>query len=146
MYDVTCDVDAIDDETFDQGDEHIRYITGGSNVCSVLSTDEAENKLLSIAPAEGQRPINMTDETFELICNLEQFPYGTGCFNPTRPTRITYRKYFQQRVLDVDGGFARDLDYLFTAQYIVESKQIFDDALHYIFRQKPASKLTASES
>ena len=90
-------------------------------MCSVLSTDEAESKLLSIAPAEGQRPLNiMTDESFELMCNPEKFPYGTGCFNQTRSTRITYRKYFQQRVLDVDGRFARDLDYLFTAQYIVE--------------------------
>ena len=38
------------------------------------------------------------------------------------------RKYFNQRLLDADGKFARDIEYLLTAQYAVESKQVADDA------------------
>ena len=37
-----------------------------------------------------------------------------------------------QRLLDVDARFARDLDYLFVAKYIVESKQVFDDANNFV--------------
>ena len=41
--------------------------------------------------------------------------------------KLTYRKNFNQRLLDVDGRIARDLDYLFVAQYIVEAKQVLYD-------------------
>ncbi len=55
--------------------------------------------------------------------NLDKFPIISGCFSTERPNKITYRKYFNQRLLDVDGRFARDTEYLFVAQYIVEAKQ-----------------------
>ena len=41
---------------------------------------------------------------------------------------LTVRKYFNQRLLDADGRFAKDVEYLLTAQYAVESKQVNDDA------------------
>ena len=45
--------------------------------------------------------------------------------------------------------FARDLDYLFVAQYIVEAKQIIDDGNNFIWHQKPGkgsgSRITASQ-
>ena len=53
-----------------------------------------------------------------------------------RLKEITQRKYFNQRILSVDGRFARDVEYLFAAQYAVEAKQIMDDA-NNIFRQHP---------
>ena len=54
--------------------------------------------------------------------------------------------YFNQHLLDVDGRFARDLDYLFVAQYIVEAKQVLDDGNNYR-RQKPqARQFTASQA
>ncbi len=65
-------------------------------------------------------------------------------------TEKSHRKYFNQRLLDVDGRFARDLDYLFVAQYIVEAKQILDDGNNFIWRQKPGrqiggDRITASQ-
>ena len=45
-----------------------------------------------------------------------------------RPIQPTIRKYFYQRLLDADGRFAKDIEYLLTAQYAVESKQVTDDA------------------
>ena len=65
-------------------------------------------------------------------------------FNTPRPKKLTTRKYFNQRLLDKDGRFAHDLDSIFTAQYTIESKQIFDDANNYIWRQKPSRTFTAS--
>ena len=69
----------------------------------------------------------MTDKDFEAMFNPNKFSYGTGAFSTSRPRKITYKKYLNQRLLDVDGRFARDLDHLFVAQYIVEAKQVFDD-------------------
>ena len=42
----------------------------------------------------------------------------------------------RQRILDVDGRFAKDIEYLFVAQYTVEAKQIRDDASNFILRQR----------
>ena len=69
------------------------------------------------------------------MSNPETFPISDGCFAAERPRKLTYRKYFNQRLLDVDGRFAKDIDYLFVAQYIVEAKQIVDDANNFIRRQ-----------
>ena len=59
--------------------------------------------------------------------------------NAERPRKLTYRKYFN-RLLDVGGRFACDVDYLFVAQYIVEAKQVLDDGNNYIWHQKPQSR------
>ena len=76
----------------------------------------------------------------------DKFPFGNGTFSSERRKKITYRKYFNQRPLDVDGRFARDLDYLFVAQYIVEAKQVFDDGNNFAWRQKPSRQFTAAQA
>ena len=48
--------------------------------------------------------------------------------------------------MDVDGRFARDLDYLFVAQYIVEAKQVRDDGNNFAMRQKPSRQFTAAQA
>ena len=97
--------------------------------------------IYSVAPAEGQTPIFiMNDIRFEEMFNPNKFCFDVGGFHTERCRKITYRKYFNQRLLDVDGRFAKDLDYFFVAQYIVESKQIHDDANNLIWRQKPAGQ------
>ena len=54
------------------------------------------------------------------MCNPTKYP-GGSC-------GLTHeREYFNQRLLDVDGRFAKDIEYLLTAQYAVESKQVADD-------------------
>ena len=79
----------------------------------------------------------MTDKNFEALCNPCNFLYGNGTCNTERERKLTHRKYFNQGLLGVDGRFAKDLDYLFVAQYTVESKQILDDCSHFIWRRKP---------
>ena len=137
----------LDDATIEEGDEHTRQITGGPQASMMsLNNPEAFGQIVSVAPAEGQKPLAiMTDSNFEAMCNPDKFCFGTGAFNTDRPRKLTYRKYFNQRLLDVDGKFVKDLDYLFVAQYIVEAKQVLDDANNFIWRQKPSRQFTASQ-
>ena len=46
----------------------------------------------------------------------------------TGEKKLTVHRYFNQRLLDADGRFYKDVEYLLTAQYAVESKQVADDA------------------
>ena len=88
----------------------------------------SEDSIFSVAPGEGQKPIAiLSDEHFEEMCNPTKYPYGNFGLKANREKRLTVRKYFNQRLLDVDGRFARDVEYLLTAQYAVESKQVVDD-------------------
>ena len=131
----------------DRGDQYSRQITGGLSATMMSVEDpEAFAEIVCLAPGEGQMPLYIfTDEHFESMSNPDKFPYGKGCFSDKRPCRLTYKKYFNQRLLNVDSRFASDTDYLFTAQYIVEAKQILDDCNHFIWRQKPGT-LTAGQA
>ena len=136
--------EVLDDATIEEGDMHA--CTPQESLLSV-ENPEADAQTYSVAPAEGQKPISiMSDTNFEEMSNPDKFCLGNGGFSTERPRKITYRKHFNQRLLDVDGRFARDMDYLFVAQYIVEAKQIMDDANNYIWRQKPGRQpLTAGQ-
>ena len=140
--------EALDDATIEEGDEHRRQISGApmaSMMC--VENPESSRDIICIAPAEGEKPLNiMTDSNFEAMSNPDKFPFATGTFSSGRPKKLTYRKYFNQRLLDVDGRFARDLDYLFVAQYIVEAKQVLDDGNNFAWRQKPSRQFTAAQA
>ncbi len=129
----------IDNENIHEGDQYTWIITGSPlESCTSLENPESNNQIYSIAPAEGEKPISfMTDKDFETMCNPSNFPLSNGTFSANGECKLTYRKYFNQRLLDVD---ARDLDFLFVAQYIVEAKQILDDGSHFIFRRKPSKR------
>ena len=91
--------------------------------------DATTDNVFSVAPGEGQKPIGiLSDKHFEEMCNPTKYPTGIYGLVTERKTRLTVRKYFNQRLLDADGRFARDIEYLLTAQYAVESKQVADDA------------------
>ncbi len=62
------------------------------------------------------------------MCNPTKYPFGKFGLMANREKKLTVRKYFNQRLLDADGRFAKDVEYLLTAQYAVESKQVVDDA------------------
>ena len=107
---------------------------------------EAFGQTVSIAPAEGQKPLSiMADAEFQAMVNPHKFCFGKGTLNTERPKKLTYRKYFNLRLLDVDGRFARDIDYLFVAQYIVEAKQVLDDGNNYT-KKPQARQFTASQA
>ena len=138
----------LDDATIAEGDEHRVQISGAPQASMMcIENPESFRHIMCVAPAEGEKPLSiMTDLNFEAMSNPDKFPYGTGTFCSKRPRKLTYRKYFNQRLLDVDGRFARDLDYLFVAQYIVESKQVMDDGTNFVMRQKPSRQFTAAQA
>ena len=148
VSDDSGNLEELTDAIIQEGNNHARQITCCPQESLLMAENpKADAQIYSLAPAEGQKPISiMTDTHFEEMCNPDKFSYGNGGFNTERPRKLTYRKYFNQRLLDVDGRFARDIDYLFAAQYIVEAKQILDDSNNYIWRQKPGRhNITASQ-
>ena len=138
----------LDDATIAEGDEHRVQISGAPQASMMcVENPESFRHTMCVAPAQGEKPLNiMTDVHFEAMSNPDKFPYSTGTFSSNRPRKLTYRKYFNQRLLDVDGRFARDLDYLFVAQYIVEAKQLLDDGNNFAMRQKPSRQFTAAQA
>ena len=52
--------------------------------------------------------------------------YGYEVSQPCE-TKLTLRKYLQQRLMNVDGRFARDIEYLFCTQHATDLKQIKAD-------------------
>ena len=140
--------ETLDDAAIEEGDEHRRQISG-SPMASMMCVEnpDSSTEIICVAPAEGEKPLNiMTDSNFEAMSNPNKLPSAKGTFSSERPKKLTYRKYFNQRLLDVDGRFARDLDYLFVAQYIVEAKQVLDDGNNFAWRQKPSRQFTAAQA
>ena len=88
----------------------------------------------------------MSDPQFEIMCYPGKFFYGNGGFRKERPRKLTYKKYFNSRLLGIDGRFARELYYLIVARYIVELNQVLDDDNNFAWRQKPTQSFMASQA
>ena len=98
------------------------------DTCLQCEVAEQANQIFSIAPGEGSKPIPLlTDKLFEELANPEKFPNGKGGYADTeRPTMLTLQKYVNARLLDQDGQFAKDIEYIFGMQYAVEHKRVKD--------------------
>ena len=98
----------------------------GDPLPSVVNFDNIENCIFNCAPGENNLPkYVLLDEDFELLAFPDLFPYGCGGYNYTdRSVKLPIRKYFQQRLLNVDGRFAENIEYIFCAQHIVDLKHI----------------------
>ena len=67
----------------------------------------------------------LTDDLCEILAFPNHFPSGSFGFNdPQRTTSLSRRRYFNQRLQNVDARFACDSEYLFFAQYLTEVEQI----------------------
>jgi len=112
------------------------------DTCLQEDDDEGKEKIVSVAPGEDQRPLPiLEDKFFEELAFPDKFPLGSGGFaSQKRRVRLTPRKYFNQRVLDLDGRFAKDTDYLFAAQYAVENKQVRDN-VNIMLRQTKGGRI-----
>ena len=71
------------------------------------------------------------------MSNPDKFWLDEGGFGKQRSRKITCIKYLNARLQDLNGRFARDMDYLFVAQYTVECKQVLIDGNNFAWRQKP---------
>lgn len=87
--------------------------------------DQHFDSVLSVAPAEGNSPVHsLVDKSNEAKCFPSLYPTGGPVYHDERPVRITRSSYFKNRILNADGRFARNTDYLFYSQYISEIDQI----------------------
>ena len=87
--------------TIEEGYEHRRQISGAP-MASMMCVENPESfrDIVCVAPAEGEKPLNiMTDSNFEGMSNPDKFPFGNGTFSSEWPKKLTYRKYFNQRLL-----------------------------------------------
>lgn len=65
----------------------------------------------------------------------DKYPDGLHALTDSRPIKISPRRFFNQRLLDVDGRFAKSIEYLLSAQYATENKQVQGDINHFVFRR-----------
>ena len=102
---------------------------------TLLQEDFNLEDSISVAPGEKEHPVPfLSDANFEELAFPDKYPYGSGGLSINRENNLTTRRYFNQRLLHIDGRFAKDIDYLLAAQYAVEAKQV-NDGINIALRQ-----------
>ena len=133
----STNVDTIDtgsDEDTEQAEEQIainhRQELTGDPLQSVVQFENLENQIYQCAPGENNIcKYILLDNDCDVLVFPNLFPYGSGgCHSAHRKVKLSIRKYFQQCLLNVDGSFAQNIEYLYCAQYIADIKQIEGDA------------------
>ena len=125
----------MDDEDTELAEEQVavncRQELTGDPLPSVVQLENLEKQIYQCAPGENNIPkYILLDNDFEVLAFTDLFPYGGGGYHSTnRKVKLLIRKYFQQCLLNVDGRFAQNIEYLFCAQYIADIKQIESDAI-----------------
>ena len=118
-----CDQEFVEDQEALKHQAQLRGLPYDSCLLREDTVDATSDNIFAIAPGEGHKPISiLQDKHFEEMCNPTKYPTGKFGLITERKTKLTVRKYFNQGLLDADGRFARDIEYLLTAQYTVESK------------------------
>ncbi|XP_073723480.1 LOW QUALITY PROTEIN: uncharacterized protein [Misgurnus anguillicaudatus] len=91
--------------------------------CEII--DQHFQDVLNVAPAEGKSPVKLlSDKTNEAKCFPVLFPTGGPTFHDDREVKITLSRYLNARILNADGRFAQNTDFIFYAQYLSELDQI----------------------
>ena len=112
------DKEFIEDQEAFQHQAQLRGLPYDSFLQREDTIDATTDNMFTVAPSEGQKLIGiLNDKFFEEMCNPTKYPTGRYGLVTERKTRLTVRKYFNQRLLDADGRFAKDIEYLLTAQY-----------------------------
>ena len=132
----STNVENIDTQNYEDTEEaedqiainHRQELTGDP-LPSVLQFENLENQIYQCAPGENNIPkYILLDNDFEVLAFPNLFPYGSGGYHSAnRKVKLPIRKYFQQCLLNIDGRFAQNIEYLFCAQYIADIKQIESD-------------------
>ena len=105
--------------------------TNGQQDSCTLQLEHIEDGVYSVAPGEDNLPkYVLLDKDFEVLAFPDLFLFGEDGFHTVekRDTPLSLRKYYKQRILNVDGCFAKNIEYLFCAQYAADLKQIQSDA------------------
>lgn len=103
----------------------------GKPTADMVQFENLEQEIYSCAPGENNTPCYvLLDDKFEVLAFPDLFPYGEGGFmdNSDRTSKLSMRKYFQQRLMNCDGRFAKNIEYLFCAQYATDIKHLQDES------------------
>ena len=84
--------------------------------------DHSDESILNLAPAEGNRPINVLNVEAEAFPT--QFPDGKNTCKEQRDPKVSPSRYFNARLFSSDTRFASDPEYIFFAQYATELNMI----------------------
>ena len=105
----------------------------------------SSNLILSVAPGEGKKPQVMKMDPYSEEMSFPcLFPTGQFGYSHKRQKNVSLKKYFQSRMLHCDGRFARNIQYLFYAQYRCEAKEI-KDGLSVALRKGKGTDITAKD-
>ena len=132
-HEKTLDIESDDEDTElveDQAVVNCRQQLTGDPLPSVVQFENLENQIYQCASGENNIPkYILLHNGFEVLAFLDLFPYGGGGYHSAhRKLKLPIRKYFKQHLLNVDGRFAQNIEYLFCAQYIADIRQIESDA------------------
>ena len=148
-------IDTESDEDTELAEEQIainhRQELTGDPLPSVVQFENLENQIYQCAPGENNIPkYILLDNDFEILAFPDLFPYGSGSYNSAnRKVKLPTRKSLQHCLLNVHSRFAQNIEYLFCAQYIADTKQIESDATLVIMlsqgRTLGGHKITAGQ-
>ena len=76
---------------------------------------------IKVAPGEGKTPTSlMRNEHFDVKSFPKHHPNGKYGLHHERKFRLSPVYYFNQRLLNADERFSKDICYLFMASYYIE--------------------------
>ncbi|XP_029948792.1 uncharacterized protein LOC115389532 isoform X1 [Salarias fasciatus] len=77
--------------------------------------------IYSVAPAERNSPVGFfKTPKLEAMAFPVQFPTGQNTLDESRRVKLSPSSYFKSRLFSIDDRFARDSNYLFFAQFVIE--------------------------
>ncbi len=141
--------DEITDETLHDRQQHGLFMDSCLQPVDIAQEvlDQHFEGIMSLAPAEGNNPVRLLmDENNEAKCFPVLFPKGTGTFHDSRPQKLTLSRYLNNRILNADGRFAQNIDYIFYGQYLSELNQVISNvsiALRKGYDPKNKQKITS---
>ena len=92
---------------------------------SMLQFENLENSIFQCAPGQNNIPrYILLDDEFEVLVFPDLFPLGHfSYYSEQRSVKLPLQKYFQQR-LNIDGQFAKNIEYIFCAQHMIDLQHI----------------------
>ena len=93
---------------------------------SMLQFENIENAIFQCAPGQNNIPrYILLYEEFELLAFPDLFPLRCfSYYSEQISVKLLLQKYFQQRLLNVDGQFAKNIEYIFCAQHMIDLQHI----------------------
>lgn len=102
-------------------------------------------EIYNIAPGENKHPVSlMTDKLCEELAFPVLFPKGRFGYTAERQIKLSPVKYFNARLLHNSGRFAKNPEYLFFAQFIIEQKKV-SDSINIALKKVHGQSMTASQ-